>query len=186
MRIFKKKKEKDEGPFKADRFLDTPQLKLDQAYWRKDEKPVAIFQHTLEAEANKIGAKGYVGTVIGVDGEYEMRKRYVTRAIYFPQNLPNAQLDENTKEQILDSVRNLGALVPENIQFEKIEDEKTISISNSIKLKTNQTGYANLSGSFTVTPIPIFVCPTCEYSATGIWSLTTMKCPNCGAWMKKE
>jgi len=144
-------KKKDVGPFKANRILDTREVKVDQVFTKDEEKPVALFISNTEDEAKRIGAEGYAGpTEFGAKGEYERGKTWVTRAIYWPNNIPGAQFNENISEQIIRAVITGGTLVPSNIQFEKVEVEKTIPISGSAILKTNYSGYAELSGSFTV------------------------------------
>lgn len=145
------RKKKSEGPLKASRILDTPEVKVDQVFTKDEEKPVALFLTTTEDEAKRIGAKGYAGpTRLGAEGEYERGKTWVTRAIYWPNNIPGAQFDENISGQIISAMKTAGTVVPSNIQFEKVENEKTIPVSGSAYLKTNYSGYAQLNGSFTV------------------------------------
>ena len=54
MRRFFKRKKKDEGPFKANRILNTQEIKVDQVFTKTDEKPVALFTTITEDEARKI------------------------------------------------------------------------------------------------------------------------------------
>jgi len=170
--MFKRKK-KDEGPFKANRILDTPEVKVDQVYTRIDEKPVALFATITEDEAKKIGAEGFAGpTQLGAKGEYETDKKWVTRAVWFPTNIPQAQFNENIHMQIRNSLATEGTIVPSNIPFEKVEDEKTIRISGAASLKTYSSGDIVLSGS-----IPVITPVTTRVSRLKIMKF----CPNCGS-----
>lgn len=182
-KIFGKKK--DEGPFKANRILDTSEAKIDQVYTRGEEKPVALLTHTTEEEAKKIGAESYVGpTKFGGEGKYETNKTWYTRAWYFPDNIPGAKFDSKTSDQIIKSVEVEGTFVPRNINFEKVEGEKTFPISGSSVLTTNQSGFSAMSGSFVVSaPFGsprhlriMHLCPKCQAEI----DVTSRFCPKCG------
>ena len=133
----------------------------------------------------KIGAEGYAGpTQIGGKGKYESDKKWVTRAIYFPNNIPDAQFDENARKQIRDSLVTEGTIVPTNIQFEKVENIGTIPISGSATLKMKEDGYAEISGSVSVlnpvvTPLrKLEIMKLCRYCSSEIPADSRI-CPVC-------
>jgi hypothetical protein len=148
--LFLKKKKETEGPFKADRILDTPEVKIDQVY-TNDGKPVALFSTISEEEARKIGAEGYVGsTKIGGRGQYESGRRWVTYPIYFPDNILGSTLTENTSRQITDSLKIIGTFVPDGIILEKVETQTTFPISGTASLKAKSNGSTELNGSINI------------------------------------
>lgn len=179
MRLGKKKKES--GPFRADRILDTSEVKIDQVY-TKDENPVALLITITEDEARKIGAEGYVGpTKIGAKGKYERDKTWVTRAIYFPANIPDAQFTEDIGKQIRNSVAVGGTVVPTDVQFEKAEREKTYPISGSASLRVADDMHAVIDGKLVLTPPsqPIYMRKSCPDCGAEI-SVFSKNCPACG------
>lgn len=183
-----KRKKKGEGPFKANRILDTSEVKVDQVFTTHDGKPVAIFITNTEEEARRIGAEGYVGpTRFGAGGEYDRDKRWVTRAIYFPKNLPGARFDKEISNEMRDSVTRAGTMVPEDIPFEKVEGEKTYPISGAAVLQTGSNGYhATINGKVVLTPpgsFPIMkLCPSCGNEIHAAY----MQCPFCGNEFRRQ
>jgi hypothetical protein len=134
------------GPFEANRILDTHQSKIDQVFTREDEKPVALFIHTTEDEAKKIGAEGYIGpTNVGAKGEYEKSQKWVTKAIYFPENIPGA-ISIHSGEIFSAVSDGPGTLIPRNITITEVKNETTIPISGSAFLRTNYRGETQISG----------------------------------------
>jgi hypothetical protein len=149
LNFFKRKKT---GPFEANRILDTNESKIDQVFTKGDEKPVALFVHVTEDEAKKIGVEGYVGpTNIGGKGDYERNQKWVTRAIYWPNNIPGAQFIANMSTQIIDAVKTgYGTIIPGSVQFKEIQKETIIPISGSSTLVTDKNGQVELKGIFFV------------------------------------
>nr|QNO58089.1 hypothetical protein OJKMNAAM_00011 [Methanosarcinales archaeon ANME-1 ERB7] len=178
--LFKIKKE-NEGPFRANRILDTPEVKVDQVF-TKEEKPVALFATIAEDEAKKIGAEGYFGpTQMGVEGKYERDKKWVTKSLYFYKNIPDAYDDENLHRQIRESLRTEGTIVPSNMQFEKVENISTILLSGTASLEANYDGSAKLNGSLNVsTPSAVSaqIMKRCPYCNSEI-EVTSNICPVC-------
>ncbi len=176
-----RKKKKEIGPFRANRILNTHEVKIDQVY-TKDEKPVAILITLTEDEAKKIGAEGYVGpTNIKVKGKYERDNNWVTRAIYFPANIPDAQFTEDIGKQIRNSVAVGGTVVPINVQFEKAEREKKYPISGSASLRMVDNMHTVISGEVVLTPPtqPTFMRRLCPYCNNEI-DVAYKQCPFCG------
>lgn len=172
-----KRKKKDEGPFKANRILDTSEVKVDQVFTRIEEKSVALFITNTEDEARRIGAEGYFGpTKFGGKGEYERGKIWITRAIYFPDNIPGAQFNEEIGREMRDSLIREGTVVPADIQFEKVESEKIYPISGAAVLKTDYTGYTELSGRL---PVSLPIMKLCPYCNSEIHA-ACKECPVCG------
>lgn len=179
MRLRKKKKEI--GPFRANRILNTSEVKVDQVY-TKDEDPVALFITITEDDAKKIGAEGYVGpTKVGAKGKYEREKTWVTRAIYFPLSIPDAQFTKELGKKIRNSVAVGGTVVPTDIQFEKAEREKTYPISSSASLRVMDDMHAEIDGKLVLAPPsqPIYTRKNCPSCGSEI-SLVSGYCPVCG------
>ena len=176
-----KRKKKEIGPFRANRILNTSEVKIDQVY-TEDENPVAILITLTEDEAKKIGAEGYAGpTKVGVKGKYERNNKWVTRAIYFPESIPDAQFTEDIGKQIRNSVAVGGTVVPMNVPFEKAELEKTYPISGSASLSVTDNMYTVISGEVVLTPPsrPTFMRRLCPYCNKEI-DVAYKKCPFCG------
>lgn len=176
MRLRRKKKE--HGPFRANRILDTSEVKIDQVY-TKDEKPVALFVTITEDEAKKIGAEGYLGpTNFGARGKYEQGKTWVTRAFYF---MPNAQFSEALGKQIRNSVAVGGTVVPNNIQFQKPEPEKKYPISESASLRVVDNMHVLMDGKIALSPPsqPTFLRRLCPFCKAEI-DVAYKECPHCG------
>ena len=178
----------DEGPFRANRILNTNEVKIDQVYTKEQEKPVALFIHTTEDEVRKIGAGGYAGpTKIGGEGKYARDIKWFTRAIYFPHNIPGAKLDATSSNQILASVVTGGTIVPGNVTFEKVSGEKSIPMTGSSILRTNEKGFAEISGSFVASGPAgsrsfkiLQFCPHCQADV----EVGSSFCPKCGKNIK--
>ncbi|TRZ53381.1 MAG: hypothetical protein D4S01_01440 [Dehalococcoidia bacterium] len=179
MRLRKKKNK--HGPFRANRILDTSEVKIDQVY-TKDENPVALFVTITEDEAKKIGAEGYFGpTKFGAEGKYERGKTWVTRAIYFPAGIPDTQFTEDLGKQMSGSVAVGGTVVPTSIQFEKAELEKTYPISDSASLRVVDDMHVMIDGKIVLSPPsrPTFMRRLCPYCNNEI-DVAYKKCPFCG------
>jgi hypothetical protein len=188
MGLFKRKKE-NKGPFEANRILDTPQAKIDQVFTRKEEKPIALYTHTVEDEAKKIGVEGYTGTQFGGKGEYGQNKGWFTTAILFKKNLEDAgvQCDENFRSQLNNTLRTMGTLVPDNVQFKFIEDEATIPTTSGSSIQVSNNGSVQFKGSIPLSvPVEhppnlpeqgrsVILCPNCR-----ILIPENTVCPKCG------
>lgn len=159
------KKNKEEGPFKANRILNTKELKIDQVFTRDGEKPVALFTHAKEREGQKIDAKGFVGPVGGQVG-YATSKEGVTRGFYFADNISETELKESRKG-ILAAANKTGNAIPKDVVFEKIEKENSIPITKSTLLTATSSGSVGISGSFVVSGSardlwkPLKICSYC-------------------------
>ncbi len=176
-----KRKKENEGPFKANRILDTPEVKVDQVF-TEEGKAVALFATIAEDEAKKIVAEGYIGpTQMGVGGKYERDKKWATKSFYFYKNIPDAYDDANMHRQIIESLKTEGIIVPNNMQFEKVENVSTIPISDTASLEANYDGSAKLRGSINVsTPSAVSaqIMKRCPYCNSEI-EVTSNICPVC-------
>lgn len=147
-----RKKTKAEGPFKANRILDTEELKIDQVFTKEGEKPVALFTHTREKEAQKIGAKGFVGP-IGGQVDYASGKQGVTQGYYFANNISERGFREG-HDEIVKAGKTTGSAIPNDVPFTKVEKGKSIPITPSTFLTSAPTGSIAISGDFVVSGDP--------------------------------
>ena len=144
---------KKKGPFRANRILDTDQLKVDQVF-TEDGKPVALFTSVKEDQSKKFSAEGYIeGTVIapkgGAKGLYESDTKWKTYPLFWASNIPDAVPLDRAYPEIREEVQNkLGTALPESIPFHNITHMNTVSISDSAQLEVDENGRTKISGEF--------------------------------------
>lgn len=141
-------------PFKAERILDTRESKVDSIY-TEDGKPFALLIHIAEENAKKLGldVEANVGpTTIGggAHGEYEGEAKYVTKAFYWPENVPPGRQFSIIPRQVRNVMIHGGTILPQALQYEKVEDEKNIPLSNNATITLNKKGTATFSGRFKI------------------------------------
>jgi hypothetical protein len=147
-----RKKHKEEGPFKANRILNTKELKIDQVFTREGEKPVALFTHANEREAQKIEAKGFAGPV-GGQVAFASGKEGVTRGYYFSDNISEREIKEK-RDEILTAANTMGSAIPKDVTFTRVGKGESVPMTSSTVLTATRSGSVGISGGFLVSGEP--------------------------------
>lgn len=195
MRIFHRKKEINalvSPPFLVDVTVNSNGLRIFQVY-DKEGNPIVIQWDTAQDEMSDKSVSAQAG-MQGAEGEAESNR--ITRwsrhgGIYFPENVPGGQFDSNIKMRAIDSLRRAGSLVPTDMTFEKIESPRTIPLTGSANLSTDQSGKAEMSGIINMSSnavikarVPLIGdnCPHCG----ALIEFPSEKCPKCGKDIKYD
>lgn len=171
------RKKKDEGPFKANRILDTPELKVDQVFTRDGEKPVALFTHATEKATKEVDVSGYAGPVGGKAG-YKATKEGEMRAFYLADNISQAEAEKN-KRELVTAAKTAGSLVPYDIPMEKAITGSAIQLTPRKVLEVGQKGSAQISGSFVVSGSRVDL-PRCTHCGELALDSKAEYCSRCG------
>lgn len=172
---WKKRQETLEGPFKANRILDTEELKIDQVF-TQDGKPVALFTHATNSSTKQIDVSGYAGPIGGKVG-YSTNKESETRAFYLAENV-SEELIEPKKGEIIDvGSRASGSQIPCDIKLEGVSAGSSIPIIPGKIITGGQNGSIAVSGEIiSGSPADFSYCTYCGKFADG----DEKYCKGCG------
>jgi len=144
-----RKEKKEEGPFKANRILDTKELKVDQVFTGDGEKPVAVFVHTIRMQRQKLEVKGTFG-LAGGEIERKQGKERTILGFYHPANISENAVKERNKEIVAAAIKNDNE-IPNDILLKEIGNTNlTLPASSSAFLELTPKGSAAVNGSITL------------------------------------
>jgi hypothetical protein len=142
---------KKEGPFTANRLLNSKEVKIDQVFTSDDEKPIALLFSTTEEIVSKTGGEGYFGpTKMGVKGNLDEQKKWVTRGFVFPENMPQA-ISQAQYHSITSASEAMGTLYPRTLQYDEVNETTGFALTPSTNVTMEPSGITVISGDIRTT-----------------------------------